>query len=177
MIDGHRLGSPRRRVIGALIVIYSLGYMAHEGRARYYALVMFFIGGMIGMALSDSLLFLFFFWEVIGVCSYALIGFYHKDPKAAAAGMKAFLTTKVGDFCLLGGILLLYWNGPRTFSLSVITQSQHLYSEGSSAWRGLFSPARRKSAQCRYVWLPTQWKPRARLALITPPPSSTRAST
>ncbi len=145
-------------LIGALIVIYSLGYMAHdEGQTRYYALVLLFIGGMIGMTLSDSLLFLFFFWEVIGVCSYALIGFYHKDPKAAAAGMKAFLTTKVGDFALLGGILLLYWDGPRTFSLAVITQSQHLYSDATLSLAAFLflAGAVGKSAQVPlHVWLP-----------------------
>ena len=96
-------------VIGALVLIYSLRYMEREeDLSRYYSLTLLFIGSMIGMALSANFIFLFFFWEIIGICSYALIGFFYKDPKAANAGLKAFITTRIGDAGLLAGILLLY---------------------------------------------------------------------
>jgi NADH-quinone oxidoreductase subunit L len=105
--------------IGFLVLIYSLGYMkGEENLARYYALVLLFIGGMVGMALADNFLALFFFWEVMGVCSYQLIAFFYKDPKAAAAGAKAFLTTKIGDIGLLAAIIILAVNSG-SFSFSV----------------------------------------------------------
>lgn len=103
--------------IGSLVVLFSVKYMeGQEGLPRYYALTLLFIGAMIGLVLTDNLLILYFFWELVGLCSYALIGFYYKDPKAARAGMKAFLTTRVGDVFLLVGILTLYW-ATNTFSI------------------------------------------------------------
>jgi|GEM_PF-126886 len=98
-------------VIGSLIVLYSVGYMAHDhSKTRYYSLVMLFIGGMLGLVLTDNFLILLFFWEVIGLCSYALIGHNTFDEKAARAGMKAFVTTRIGDFGLFIGIFLIYWD-------------------------------------------------------------------
>lgn len=95
--------------IGFLVLVYSLGYMKHEENlSRYYSLTLLFIASMIGMSLSDNFFALFFFWEVMGVCSYALIGFFYKDPKAASAGVKAFLTTRIGDIGLLAAILIIY---------------------------------------------------------------------
>ncbi len=95
--------------IGFLVLVYSLGYMKHEENlSRYYSLTLLFVGSMVGMALADNFLALFFFWEIMGVCSYLLIGFFYRDPKAAAAGVKAFLTTRIGDVGLLAAILTLY---------------------------------------------------------------------
>jgi len=95
--------------IGALVVLYSTKYMeGSEGLSRYYALVLLFIGAMIGLVFTDNLLVLYFFWEIVGLCSYALIGFNTKDPKAARAGIKAFVTTRVGDVAFLIGIFVLY---------------------------------------------------------------------
>lgn len=109
-------------VIGGLIVIYSLEYMKdEEGLSRYYSLVLFFIASMLGLVLSDSLLFLYIFWEMIGIASYLLIGFFFKEEKSAAAGFKAFLTTKIGDVGLLCGIMTLY-AATGTFSISEITK-------------------------------------------------------
>ncbi len=94
--------------IGALVLLYSVKYMeGQEGLTRYYALVLLFIGSMIGLVFTDNLLILYFFWEAVGLCSYALIGFYTKDPKAARAGIKALVTTRVGDIALLVGIFVL----------------------------------------------------------------------
>ena len=94
--------------IGSLVLLYSVKYMAgQDGLTRYYALVLLFIGSMIGLVFVDNLLVLYFFWEAVGLCSYALIGFYTKDPKAAKAGIKALVTTRVGDIGFLIGIFVL----------------------------------------------------------------------
>jgi NADH-quinone oxidoreductase subunit L len=95
--------------IGAIVVLYSVKYMeGSPGLSRYYALVLLFIGAMIGLVFVDSLLVLYFFWEIVGLCSYALIGFNQTDPKAARASIKAFVTTRVGDVAFLVGIFALY---------------------------------------------------------------------
>jgi NADH-quinone oxidoreductase subunit L len=94
--------------IGSLVLLYSVKYMeGSTGLSRYYALVLLFIGGMIGLVFVDNLLILYLFWEVVGLCSYALIGFYNTDPKAAKAGIKALVTTRVGDVAFLVGIFVL----------------------------------------------------------------------
>lgn len=144
-------------VIGSLIVLYSLKYMDKEsGGMRYYALTLLFIGGMIGLVLADNFLTLYIFWEIVGVCSYALIGFFYKDPKAVAAGMKAFITTRIGDVGLLIGILLLYTN-THTFSISeTITKLPSIPSGLLATAAFLFlAGAVGKSAQVPlHVWLP-----------------------
>ena len=94
--------------IGSIVLLYSVKYMnGSAGLTRYYALVLLFIGSMIGLVFVDNLLILYFFWEAVGLCSYALIGFYTTDPKAARAGIKALVTTRVGDIGLLIGIVIL----------------------------------------------------------------------
>ncbi|MBS7623914.1 NADH-quinone oxidoreductase subunit L, partial [Candidatus Bathyarchaeota archaeon] len=95
--------------IGALIVLYSIGYMAHEeGLTRYYFFILFFIGGMNGLVMADNFLQLFIFWEIVGLCSYALIGFWYRKESASRAGIKAFIVTKTGDILMLIGILVLF---------------------------------------------------------------------
>ena len=95
--------------VGAWIMLYSVGYMEHEeGLPRYYFFMTFFIGGMTGLVMADNFLQLYIFWEIVGLCSYALIGFYYKKPEAAHAGIKAFITTRIGDASMLIGIILLY---------------------------------------------------------------------
>ncbi|RLG97858.1 NADH-quinone oxidoreductase subunit L, partial [Candidatus Bathyarchaeota archaeon] len=97
--------------IGALILLYSIGYMAEEeGLTRYYFFMLLFIGAMIGLVMADNFFQLYIFWEIVGLCSYALIGFWYKRPEAVKAGMKAFIVTRVGDLCFLIGILILYFN-------------------------------------------------------------------
>ncbi|MBW4698751.1 MAG: NADH-quinone oxidoreductase subunit L [Aphanocapsa lilacina HA4352-LM1] len=97
--------------VSLLVQLYSLGYMDHEPRlARYYGLLSFFTMAMLGLVLSDNLLAMYGFWELMGLSSYLLVGFWWSKPAAAAAAKKAFLTTRVGDFLLLIGILLLYVN-------------------------------------------------------------------
>jgi len=94
---------------GLIIVIYSLGYMAgEEGLTRYYFLMLLFIGSMIGLVISDNLIQMFIFWEMVGLCSYALISFWYKRPESVRAGVKVFIMTRIGDISLLGAIALLY---------------------------------------------------------------------
>ncbi len=106
--------------IGFLVVLYSTKYMEGEkGLPRYYALIMLFVGAMIGLVVSDNLLVVYFFWEIVGLCSYALIAFNVEDPRAAKAGIKAFVTTRVGDVGLAVGIFVLYL-ATGTFSIQEI---------------------------------------------------------
>jgi NADH-quinone oxidoreductase subunit L len=92
-----------------IVIIYSLGYMAgEEGLTRYYFFMLLFMGSMIGLVMSDNLLEMFIFWEIIGLCSYSLVTFWYKRPEAVRAGIKVFLITRVGDVCLLAAIALLY---------------------------------------------------------------------
>lgn len=97
-----------------LINVFSIGYMntdpINDNRNhRFYAEFVLFCAGMLGMVLADSFLWLFIFWEIMGLCSYLLIGFYYERPSAAYAAKKAFLTTKVGDIFLVIGLIML-WN-------------------------------------------------------------------
>ncbi len=111
-------------VLGALILTYSLRYMEHEeGKTRYYALVLLFIGAMSGLVLSGSLLTMYFFWEICGICSFSLIGFHYDDPKALKGALKAFITTRIGDVGLMSGVLVLYFgSAPHTFDMATIIE-------------------------------------------------------
>ncbi|OPY52555.1 MAG: F(420)H(2) dehydrogenase subunit L [Methanosaeta sp. PtaU1.Bin060] len=94
-----------------LIHTYANGYMNGDpGAARYFAEAGLFTAAMLGLVYSDNLLQLFIFWELVGLCSYLLIGFWYRKPSAASAAKKAFLTTRVGDVLFLAGIILLYNN-------------------------------------------------------------------
>src|SRR5438093_90178 len=100
-----------------LIFIYSLGYMhEEEGKPRYYAEVSLFATGMLGTVSADNFLQLLIFWEIMGLCSYLLIGFWYSKPEAAAAAKKAFLVTRVGVVLVLVAVLVI-WNvlGTLTF--------------------------------------------------------------
>ena len=94
---------------GLIIAIYSLGYMkGEEGLTRYYFLFLLFIGSMIGLVISDNLIQMFIFWEMVGLCSYALISFWYKRPESVKSGVKVFIMTRIGDVALLGAIALLF---------------------------------------------------------------------
>jgi NADH-quinone oxidoreductase subunit L len=94
---------------GLIIAIYSLGYMKHEENlSRYYFFLLVFIGSMIGLVISDNFLQMFIFWEMVGMCSYALISFWNNRPESVKAGNKVFLMTRIGDIMLLGAIGILY---------------------------------------------------------------------
>ena len=95
--------------VGLLIFIYSTGYMAHDANAtRFFCFLSLFAAAMFGVVISNSLLLLFMCWEVVGLTSYLLIGFWYHRPAAAAAAKKAFITTRIGDLGLLLGMVWLY---------------------------------------------------------------------
>ncbi|HLA46168.1 MAG TPA: proton-conducting transporter membrane subunit, partial [Thermoplasmata archaeon] len=101
--------------LSMLIAIYSIGYMHEEsGKPRYYAEIALFVAGMLGTVSADNFLQLLIFWEIMGLCSYLLIGFWYYKPEAASAAKKAFLVTRVGDVLFLLGILVI-WNLFHTF--------------------------------------------------------------
>ncbi|MBN1249592.1 MAG: NADH-quinone oxidoreductase subunit L, partial [Anaerolineae bacterium] len=92
-----------------MIFIYSLGYMKGDPKvSRFFAYISLFAGAMLGAMVCDSLLAFFVFWEIMGTCSYLLIGFWWEKPSAVDASLKAFLVTKTGDLFLLLGLVLLY---------------------------------------------------------------------
>lgn len=96
-------------LVGFLIFIYSAGYMKSDWNfTRFFCFMSLFIGAMLGFVISNSILLLFIFWELVGLTSYLLIGFWFNKPSAAAAAKKAFITTRVGDLAFFIGILILF---------------------------------------------------------------------
>jgi NADH-quinone oxidoreductase subunit L len=95
--------------VGLLIFVYSVAYMHHdENFTRFFCFLSLFAGAMLGVLIANSLLLLFMCWEVVGLTSYLLIGFWYERPAAAAAAKKAFITTRIGDLGLLLGMVWLY---------------------------------------------------------------------
>jgi NADH-quinone oxidoreductase subunit L len=95
--------------VGLLIFIYSVAYMHHDDNfTRFFCFLSLFAGAMLGLLIANSLLLLFMCWEVVGLASYLLIGFWYERPAAAAAAKKAFITTRIGDLGLLLGMVWLY---------------------------------------------------------------------
>jgi NADH-quinone oxidoreductase subunit L len=95
--------------VGLLIFIYSVGYMAHdENFTRFFCFMALFAGAMLGVVIANSLLLLYMCWEIVGLTSYLLIGFWYHKPEAAAAAKKAFITTRIGDLAFLLGMVWLY---------------------------------------------------------------------
>ncbi|MCX7827241.1 MAG: NADH-quinone oxidoreductase subunit L, partial [Verrucomicrobiae bacterium] len=96
-------------VVSLCIFVYSIGYLHDDpGINRFYAKLSFFVFSMFGIVLAGNFLMMFIFWELVGVSSYMLIGYWYERPSAAEAGKKAFLVNRVGDFGFLLGILLLW---------------------------------------------------------------------
>nr|YP_010882800.1 NADH-plastoquinone oxidoreductase subunit 5 [Androsace septentrionalis]WIF27384.1 NADH-plastoquinone oxidoreductase subunit 5 [Androsace septentrionalis] len=96
--------------VGIMVLIYSDNYMSHDqGYLRFFAYMSFFSTSMLGLVTSSNLIQIYIFWELVGMCSYLLIGFWFTRPIAANACQKAFVTNRVGDFGLLLGILGFYW--------------------------------------------------------------------
>jgi len=96
-------------VVGLCIFVFSVGYMAEDKNfTRFFAYLSFFSGAMLGLVIANSLLLVFIFWELVGLASYLLIGFWIERPSAAAAAKKAFITTRIGDMGFFLGVLWLY---------------------------------------------------------------------
>ncbi len=145
-------------VVGSLAVIFSVDYMQGDPQlGRYYALVLLFIGAMAGLVLTNSLLFLFFFWEITAFCSYALISYYNDDPKAVAAGIEALIMTQVGGVGLLAGALVAF-AGLQSYEIDVFLKGAGSALPGTVlAWTafGFLVAAAAKSAQFPFqTWLP-----------------------
>jgi len=96
--------------IAVLVMVYSDGYMAHDkGYVRFFTYLALFSSSMLGLVISPNLLEIYVFWELVGMCSYLLVGFWYDRDAAANAAQKAFVVNRVGDFGLLLGILGLFW--------------------------------------------------------------------
>jgi NADH-quinone oxidoreductase subunit L len=159
--------------VGLLIHIYSTGYMAHDPRyAAFFGYLNLFMGSMLTLVLASNMPVMFIGWEGVGMCSYLLIGFWYENESYANAGRKAFVVNRIGDFCFLLGMFLLFWAtkdltagaGSLDFrALSTLPPIQETYV--SPLWGGerlaaaagifLFIGACGKSAQLPlFVWLP-----------------------
>jgi len=146
-------------VVSLMVQIYSQGYMHGDpGYHRYYASMSLFTASMLGLVLADNLLLVFVFWEMVGLCSYLLIGFWFHRPAARKAAMKAFVVTRIGDFGFLMAILLLF-SHTGTFDIAELhslaiagTLTGTILTWGAI---GIFMGAVGKSAQFPlHVWLP-----------------------
>ena len=147
-------------IVSLMVQIYSLGYMHGDeaGYYRYYTFMSLFTFSMLGLVLSDNLIFTFVFWEMVGLCSYLLIGFWYHKKSAADAAKKAFIVTRIGDFGFLAGILILFFN---TGTLDIYELHglavAGLLGGTVLMWAsiGIFAGAVGKSAQFPlHVWLP-----------------------
>lgn len=157
--------------VGFLIHVYSIGYMIHDKDSnRYFSYLNLFVFFMIILVTAKNLVLMFVGWEGVGLCSYLLISFWWSDPANAAAGRKAFITNRIGDFAFLAAMFILYWlydaSGFNS-GLDFINMSEHFKSATANifAIKGinvidlvcilLFIGASGKSAQIPlYVWLP-----------------------
>jgi NADH-quinone oxidoreductase subunit L len=156
--------------VGALIFIYSVGYMAHdENFTRFFCFLSLFAGAMLGVVIANSLLLLFICWELVGLTSFLLIGFWYQKPSAASAAKKAFITTRIGDLAFLlgmvwlnseAGTLLFYDNGAGCMEHSaLVALAAKTTVVGLAASTGIalliFGGAMGKSGQVPlHVWLP-----------------------
>lgn len=145
--------------LATLILLYAYGYMEHEeGLLRFFAEVQLFVFSMLSVVLADNLLQAFIFWEIMGLCSYLLIGFWFFKPSAAAAAKKAFLVTRLGDVVMLIGILLLFdMFGTVAYQPMLEAVAAGAYDAGwlTVATFCIFGGVIGKSAQFPlHVWLP-----------------------
>ena len=149
--------------ITLLVMIYSHGYMAHDkGYVRFFTYLALFSSSMMGLIISPNLLEIYVFWELVGMCSYLLVGFWYDRDGAANAAQKAFVVNRVGDFGLLLGILGLFW-ATKSFDFNEIALgvSQSVSENSLPVWAALllcflvFLGPMAKSAQFPlHVWLP-----------------------
>lgn len=149
--------------VAFLVMVYTDGYMAHDkGYVRFYAYLSLFSSSMLGLVISPNLVQIYIFWELVGMCSYLLIGFWYDRKPAADACQKAFVTNRVGDFGLLLGILGLYW-ATHSFEFNEIGERlQELVQSGalSGILAGLFAvlvflgPVAKSAQFPLHVWLP-----------------------
>ena len=146
--------------VAGVIHIYSWGYMRDDpGFSRFFACLSLFTFSMLGIVLAGNFIELFIFWELVGVCSYLLIGYWYERPAAAEAGKKAFLTNRLGDFGFLLGILTVWFAlgslDFRALEQKLLANGQALGALSTLAGLLIFCGAVGKSAQFPlHVWLP-----------------------
>jgi NAD(P)H-quinone oxidoreductase subunit 5 len=149
--------------VAVTVMIYTSGYMEHDqGYVRFFTYLSLFTASMLGLILSPNLVQVYVFWELVGMCSYLLVGFWFNRPTAAYASQKAFITNRIGDLGLLLGILGIYWlTGSLEFnSISECIQKELNTNPISTLWVVLcsfclFMGPIAKSAQFPlHVWLP-----------------------
>ncbi len=149
--------------IALLVMIYSHGYMSHDkGYVRFFTYLALFSSSMLGLIISPNLLEIYVFWELVGMCSYLLVGFWYDREGAAHAAQKAFVVNRVGDFGLLLGILGLFWaTGSFDFNGIALGLQNAIDSGTVPIWAALtlcflvFMGPMAKSAQFPlHVWLP-----------------------
>jgi NADH-quinone oxidoreductase subunit L len=145
--------------VGALIHIYSLGYMRDDsGKSRYFASLSLFMFSMLGIVLANNFVMMFIFWELVGLCSYLLIGHWFERDSAADAAKKAFITNRIGDFGFMLGILMVWSATGSVVFDDIIPQLWHVTSNPSFLTICvllIFCGAVGKSAQFPlHVWLP-----------------------
>ncbi|MBI5124063.1 MAG: NADH-quinone oxidoreductase subunit L [Candidatus Omnitrophica bacterium] len=142
-------------IIGTLIQVYSIGYMKGDSRfSRFFAYMSLFMSSMLGLVLADNFIVLLIFWEGVGLCSYLLISFWFEKISAAKAGLKAFITTRIGDTGLLIGVFVLFFSAHTVYfrDLAGITATGPLFTAAALL---IFCGAIGKSAQVPlHVWLP-----------------------
>jgi len=148
-------------LVSGLVAVFAAGYMAGDpGYPRFFALIGLFVFSMTSLVLSNNFLLTYVFWELVGVCSYLLIGYWHTRPAAAAAAMKAFLVNRIGDFGFAVAIFWLWSVVPyHDLSYDHVLDPATLSGLPAAAVVGipllLFWAATAKSAQIPlYVWLP-----------------------
>ena len=149
--------------VAFLVQIYTDGYMAHDpSYVRFYAYLSLFTSSMLGLVVSPNLVQIYIFWELVGMCSYLLIGFWLDRKGAADACQKAFVTNRVGDFGLLLGLLGLYW-ATGTFEFTEMGEklTQLVESGGLSVGLAILfailvfmGPAAKSAQFPLHVWLP-----------------------
>jgi NADH-quinone oxidoreductase subunit L len=146
--------------VGALIHIYSLGYMREdEGKSRYFAALSLFMFAMLGIVFANNFVMLFIFWELVGFTSYVLIGHWFFRDAAADAANKAFITTRIGDFGFMTGILMI-WITTGSVVFTEIAPRISMFGGGHTTFVAIvalliFCGAVGKSAQFPlHVWLP-----------------------
>ncbi len=144
--------------VGSAIHIYSYGYMQHDpGFSRFFACLSLFTFSMLGIVLSNNFLQMFIFWELVGVSSYLLIGFWFEKPSAADACKKAFITNRLGDFGFILGILMIFTMAG-SLNFSALQSGETIAALGGAATLAgllIFCGAMGKSAQFPlHVWLP-----------------------
>ncbi len=163
--------------VGTLVHLYSIGYMAHDthehpndhGLSRFFSFISLFVFSMLMLVLADNFVELYVFWEAVGLCSYLLIGFWYVtnnvnregkqfDISPRAAGVKAFVTTRIGDFGFSLGVMMIFWNfGTVAYSQVFANAGSVHFQIGNMTWICflLFLGAMGKSAQFPlHVWLP-----------------------